>query len=163
MSTAKLLLHTFNETRSLTSFYFNKIKDANINLNLDVNGIQLNSPKWIMAHLTWAEHFLLLEALGSEKMEIDWFSKVSFGSSMCNDDDLPDIENIIDTMNKIHEATQVFAGAITDEMLEEKNSLGLKFGPNENKKYMLIHAIRHEGIHAGHLGWLCKINGIKSF
>ncbi|MDB5228366.1 MAG: hypothetical protein JWN78_2559 [Bacteroidota bacterium] len=162
MSTATILLDTFNETRSLSHHYFNKLKDTDINKTFDANGVPLNSAKWIMAHLAWGEHFLILEAMGGEKIPVEWFSKVAFGSPMTDPSSLPDIEEILSTLKTVHETANNFVRPLTDEFLEEKNVSGLRFGPNESKRYMLMHAIRHEGTHAGHLGWLCKINGIKT-
>ena len=160
MAEAELLLHTFNETRSLSNHYFKKLKDTDLHRSFEVNGVKLNSAKWLMAHLVWAEHFLILEALGGEKFPLEWFPKVAFGSPMCDAAELPDIETILASMKTVHDAVHLFVPTLTDEMLEEKNVLGLKFGPNENKKFLLIHAIRHEGTHAGQLGWLCKMNGV---
>lgn len=162
MSTAKILLNTFQETRNLSNFYFNKLKDTDINRTFEANGVPLNSARWIMAHLTWAEHSLILEALGAEKISVDWFRKVSFGTPLCKTEELPPIESILNTMKTVHDAVNSFVPLFTDEALEEKNMLGLKFGPNESKRFMLIHAIRHEGTHAGQLSWLCKINNIKT-
>lgn len=162
MNTASILLQTFNETRNLTHYYFNKLKDTDINRSFEVNGVPLNYPKWLMAHVTWAEHFLVLEALGAEKVAIGWFGKVAFGTPMCKPEELPDMETILADMKSVHDAVNNFIPTLSEEQLEEKNVLGMKFGPNESKRYMLIHAIRHEGTHAGQLGWLCKIHGIKT-
>lgn len=162
MSTATILLDTFNETRSLSHHYFKKLKDTDLNKCFEANGVPLNSAKWIMAHLAWAEHMLIIEALGGEKMHVEWFGKVAFGTPMCDASDLPEIEIIISKLQDVHDAVNTFVRPLTGEFLEEKNELGLRFGSNESKRYMLMHAIRHEGTHAGHLGWLCKINGIKT-
>ncbi len=72
------------------------------------------------------------------------------------------METILADMKSVHDAVNKFIPTLSEEQLEEKNVLGMKFGPNESKRYMLIHAIRHEGTHAGQLGWLCKIHGIKT-
>ena len=162
MSTAKILLEAYNETRGLSNNYFHKLKETDINRSFEVNGVPLNCARWIMAHLVWAEHFLMLEALGAPKIPEDWFPKVAFGSPMCPPEKLPDIETILSSMKKIHDAVNKFVPELSDKLLEEKNELGIKFGTNESKRYMLLHAIRHEGNHAGQLGWLVKINRIKT-
>ena len=162
MTTAETLLNTFNETRSLSNYYFNKLKDTDINCSFEVNEIPLNSAKWIMAHLVWAEEFLILGALGGERISMDWFEKVAFGTPMCSSEELPDIETILSSMKTVHEAVIQFVPNLSDEFLEQKNEMGMKFGPNDSKRYLLMHAIRHEGTHAGQLGWLCKINQLKT-
>ncbi len=51
---------------------------------------------------------------------------------------------------------------LTDEQLEEENALGMSMGGSKALKNILYHAIRHEGTHAGQLGWLCKLHGLKT-
>jgi hypothetical protein len=162
MTAAQLLLQTYNETRSLSNYYFNKLKDNDLGRSYEVNGVPLNYVKWIMAHLVWAENFLILQAVCGEKISNEWMEKVAFGAPMCAPEELPGIDTILAEMKKVHEAVNDRLSKMSNEKLEEKNELGLKFGPNENKRFLLIHAIRHEGTHAGHLGWLYKISKPKT-
>ena len=38
----------------------------------------------------------------------------------------------------------------------------IPFIKENNLKSLFMHSIRHEGIHAGHLSWLCKLHEIKT-
>jgi hypothetical protein len=46
--------------------------------------------------------------------------------------------------------------------MEAENVLGFGFGGIKTNRMMVIHAIRHEAMHTGHLSWLCKINKVES-
>ena len=162
MTEPQTLMYVFNETRSLTHFYFNKMKDADVYKVFEVDGKALNSAAWIMAHLAWAENFLILQALNGPAQNADWFSKVAFGSLPAKKEELPDIETILATMKIVHEATKEFVNNLAPEELDTDNVLGMKFGQNTSKRFLLIHAIRHEGTHAGQLGWLCKLHAAKT-
>jgi hypothetical protein len=162
MTEAQILMNVFQETRSLSNFYFNKQKDSDVYQVFEVDGKPLNSAAWIMAHLAWAENFLILQAMNGPALNEDWFSKVAFGAPMAKKEELPEIDTILSVLNKVHETSQAFVNNLTAAELDTNNVLGMKFGPNTSKRYMLIHAIRHEGVHAGHLGWLCKLNAKKT-
>lgn len=158
MTEAQQLMYIFNETRSLSHHYFNKLKGVDLYHVFESEGKPLNSAAWILAHMAWAEYFLLLQALGGPALEIDWFGKVAYGSPMAGKEALPDIDTILATLNRVHETANDFVNNLSAEELEEDNLIGMKFGPNTSKRYMIIHAIRHEGVHAGHLGWLGKLH-----
>lgn len=162
MNTAQVLLNTFNETRSLSLFYFHKLDSTQCERVIEYEGIRLNSPRWIMAHLAWAEQFLLLKAMGMEELPMEWLNKVAIGKPVCNPEELPAMDETLACLNQIHTAVNHYLPGLSDAQLEEKNAAGLKFGPNESKRFMFMHAIRHEGTHAGQLGWLCKLNTIKT-
>src|SRR4051812_21307446 len=102
MNTASVLCQAFNETRSLTLYYFHKLKDTDIDQTFVVNGIELNSAKWLLAHVVWAENFLILEALGGNKQSVEWLNKVSYGSNT-KSADLPNVEQIMADMNLVHD------------------------------------------------------------
>jgi hypothetical protein len=51
---------------------------------------------------------------------------------------------------------------VSDEKMDEENSLGFGFGGIKTNRMLVQHAIRHEGTHLGHLSWLCKINKIET-
>lgn len=49
---------------------------------------------------------------------------------------------------------------LDDVALSAPNPTGLPFGPQIRD--VITHAIRHESSHTGHLGWLCKLHGVKT-
>src|SRR5687767_12163158 len=115
MTEAQTLMYAFNETRALSMMYFNKQKDTDVHHVFEADGKPLNSAAWIMAHLAWGENFLILQAMGGPALNVDWFSKVAFGSPMAGKEELPDIETILSTLNQVHETAKTFVDQLSDE------------------------------------------------
>jgi hypothetical protein len=127
-----------------------------------VNGNTINSAYWLVAHLAWAENMLLLKGLNGPALSIPWLEKFGFGSEKEKKEGLPDIKDVLHTLNEIHARAMEFLRNIKDEELEEDNLLGFSFGANPSKRLIVHHLIRHESVHAGHLGLIAKMQGIKT-
>ena len=159
---AIILAETFDYVRKMTKHMGKYLKDVDKTRRVEANGITFNSPLWIMAHLTWAEHNILIVGVGGKPMDIPWLDKVSFGSKPDDQTGLPTYEEIIETMDKVHETAMNTVKALTDEELAQPNNAP-GFGSATTKRTVIQHAIRHEPMHAGHLSWLAKLNGVKTF
>ena len=151
------LLDIFTETRNLTFYFLNKLSDGQKEAEPLVNGITLNSAHWNMAHIAWAEYFLIHQAFGINEIKSDWFDLVKIGSPKCKATDLPALTEVLETLAHVHQHTILFLKEVQDNQLEEDNLIDLTISGNKSKGMMLIHAIRHEGIHAGQIDWLAKI------
>jgi hypothetical protein len=159
---ANLLADTYEMAYGLVRFYTGSLKQADPNLQWEVNGNKLNSIAWINAHLCWSENMLLLQAIGGPSTGIVWLDHYTFGSDGSLHDAKVDMKAILTDRKIVHEAAMKHLRSLSDEDLEKDNLLGISFGSGKTYKNIIQHAIRHEGTHAGHLGWLCKINGVKT-
>ena len=158
---SEVLAESFESVRSLTKFYLSKVKPEDINSNLSINGIKFNSPFWIASHLAWSENFLLLIATGGKPFEVSWLDEYGFGSKP--EDIKTDIkyDEVISTLDEIHKRAMDHILTLSDEKLNEKNLINANFGGKDTKKTVIIHAIRHEPMHAGQLSWILKAKGIS--
>jgi len=159
---AVILAETFDYVRKMTKHIAKYLKDIDKTKRIEANGFTFNSPLWIMAHLTWAEHSILIVGVGGKPMDIPWLEKVSIGTNPDDLIDLPSHEEIIQTMDIVHQTAMDTVKALTDEELDQPNTAP-GFNPATTKRVVIQHAIRHEPMHAGHLSWLAKLNGIKTF
>lgn len=162
LSQANLLADTYEMAYGLVRFYTGNLKEAEPYKQWEVNGAKLNSIAWINSHLCWSENFLLLKAAGAPSCEIAWLEHYSFGSDGTLHDPKVDMKVILSDRKIVHEAAMKHIRGLSNEDLEKENPLGIQFGQSKSIKSIIQHAIRHEGTHAGHLGWLCKINGTKT-
>lgn len=164
MSTAQanLLADTYQMAYDLVRFYTSNLKDVDPHKQWEVNGYKLNSVAWINAHLCWSEDFLLLKATGGKSSEATWLDHYQLGSDGTMHEPEVDMKTILADRKIIHDACMAHIRSLSDEDLAKPNPVGLAFGPQNSIKTMIQHAIRHEGTHAGQLGWLCKINGSKT-
>lgn len=163
VSSGKVLAQTMDETRNLTRFYSSKLKGEDMHHEFDVNGYTTNSPYWILAHLCWAEEMLLLRCLGHEGLDIPWLNDFKIGSAKGEKPtNQPELGEVLSAMKQIHATALEHLSQITEEQLEEDNDLGVAFGENRSKKFIAMHAIRHEGTHMGQLSLIAKMYGKKT-
>lgn len=158
MTTAQLLVDTMDETRNLTRFYLSKLKGEDMHRTFTIGDYTTNSPYWVIAHLTWAEHRLLVESLGHAPLDIPWLSLFSIGSTP-SEENLPPLENVLSQFKSVHIYAMDNLSRMTDEQLAEDNVLGIQFGGKGSKKFIAQHTIRHEGTHCGQLSLIARFYG----
>jgi hypothetical protein len=159
-TSGKVLAQTMDETRNLTRFYSGKLKGEDMDRVFEINGFTTNSPYWILAHLCWAENMLLLQCMGHKGLDIPWLNDFKIGSSKGEKPaNAPTISEALSSMKDIHAAALEQLSSMTDKDLNEDNVLGVAFGENRSKRFIAMHAIRHEGTHLGQLSLIAKMYG----
>lgn len=148
-----------DKTRKLSRYYLSKLDVVDPLLQIQVGDHKLNCITWIAAHLTWAEHELVVCALGAEPLPIPWLDQFQYGTSSEPQDSWPSLNEIRVDLDRVHAAALAAIRSQTD--FGDPAQIEL-FGPTSTKRDIVYHAIRHEGTHAGHLGWLCKLNGLET-
>lgn len=155
------LVKTYDMMRNLSKFYISKLSGLDLKKQFEIDGIKLNSAYWLIAHLVWTEHYLIIEGIGGESMGIEWLNDFAIGTSF---DDLmnePEIEEILAKLDKVHKRAIEILSNMTDEQLQAENNIEANFGGQRSKENVLMHAIRHEPMHIGQISWILKANGIS--
>jgi hypothetical protein len=164
-SEAQILAQTFEDVRSLTKFYYSRAQEMEPRKGWEINGHTLNSLYWILGHLVWSEHYLLVEAMTGEQSDIPWLPLFDMPDDQSNDYNglpKPTVEEIIGTMDTVHAKAMRIVNAMSDDDLAEPNKAGIQFRAGDAKRVIIRHAIRHEPCHTGQIGWLLKINGLET-
>jgi len=164
-SEAQVLAEAFEDVRSLTKFYYSLAKEVDPFRQWEINGHKLNSLYWILGHIVWSQHFLLVEAMTGEQSGIPWlplFDMADSPATELNGVTKPTVEEVLQTMDAVHAKAMGILKAMTDEELGEPNKAGIQFRAGDAKRVIVRHAIRHEPCHTGQIGWLLKINGIET-
>jgi uncharacterized damage-inducible protein DinB len=126
----------------------------------EVNGFTTNSPYWILAHLCWAENMLLLQCMGHKGVDIPWLKDFKIGTAKgVKPSSEPALEEVLSALKEIHAISLDNLAKMSDAELDEDNALGVAFGENKSKRFMAMHAIRHEGTHLGQLSLIAKMYG----
>lgn len=159
---AHVLADSYESVRLLTKWYISKMKTVDMKKEFVAEGNTLNSAYWIVAHLVWAENFLLLQALGAKEFQFPWLEQFGIGGNASLSGAAPEMKEILDAWKEIHSAAMQHVRALPDEILATDNPAGMGFGGDNSYRMMIQHAIRHEALHTGHLSWLCKLYGIKT-
>ncbi len=157
----EILAEVYGKVRGLSKMFIGALKDIDVNQQLEFNNIKFNSAYWIVAHLVWTEHTLLVNGVGGEDMKIEWINEYGFGSDPDEIKTKPPFEEVIKKLDEVHiKAIEVIQG-LTEEQLEEDNYMGASFGGSKCKRNLITHVIRHEPMHIGQLTWILKANGLK--
>jgi hypothetical protein len=140
------------------------VDESKINDALTVNGIELNTPYWITAHLAWAEAFLILNVLGGEEdAKYEWLNEYGFGTKPSEIKTRPPYKEVKETLDYIHALAMKQLRSTDDSFLNEKNKFGMKFDGKDDNRIAIHHAIRHEPMHIGQLTWFMKSKGMQTF
>ena len=155
------LIRTFEMVRNLSKYYMSQLEGLDLHKVYEINGIKLNSAYWMMAHLVWTEHFLIIEGIGGSSMGIEWLNDFGFGSVPEEIENQPSIDEVRKAMEDVHKRAIEILSGMTDEEMQEDNNIEAAFGGSKSKETVMMHAIRHEPMHIGQLSWILKANGIK--
>src|ERR1051325_9818026 len=117
----EILAEAYESVRGLSKFYISKIDKIDVNKSIEVDGVSFNSAYWILAHLVWTEHFLLIEGLGGKLMDIPWLKEYKIGSDMNKIKQKPPVKEILKKMDDVHSAAVTKIKALTDEQMDEPN------------------------------------------
>lgn len=156
------LAGVMDKTRQITLLYLDKLKETDLHHVFEINGNRLNSAFWIMAHLPVTQNYLMLRATGGEHVKIPWARQFGQGSTPPIPSEFPSLDEVKGVMKEVHEKSLAHVRGLAPGILEQPNLAGFEFPGVKTVRDVIVHAIRHEGTHAGHLGWLCKLHGIKT-
>ena len=161
-SESQILWDVFEDVRSLTKFYLARAEGVDPHRTFHGEDKSLNTLYWLTGHLVWAQHFLLVEALSGNRMDIPWIEKFDNGLEDTREAGLPSIEELHETMDRVHEHAKGIVLNLDAKALEEDNHMGIQFRAGKSKRTIIHHAIRHEPCHTGQIGWLLKMAGVET-
>jgi len=103
------------------------------------------------------ESELVLEQIGINDYKTDWIDLFEYGSKIPKKGEGPKFDEVCKHYELVHNVTKEKLPVFNDEKLNDKSPTGFKLGRLETIEHTIMHAIRHEGCHSGHLGWLMKL------
>lgn len=157
---AQVLSHVMDRTREWTRFHLSALKGLDPHRRFTCEGKAFNTVFWLVAHLATAENGLLLAATGGPFEKFWWAKHFTLGASGLPVEECPPYPEVWETFNAVHAKAIAHVATLDEAALDAPNPTKLTaIGPTVRD--VVTHAIRHEGSHTGHLGWLCKMHGIK--
>jgi uncharacterized damage-inducible protein DinB len=160
-SESQILANVYDSVRGLSKYFMSDLSKIDIDKRIETEGCSFNSAYWIIAHLVWTEHSLILNGIAGENMDIDWLENYSFGSDPDKIKFKPPFDEVLGKLDEVHSRAVEIIANLSDEQLEEDNLFGESFGASKSKRNLIIHAIRHEPMHIGQLSWILKAHGIN--
>lgn len=158
---SQALAHMMDRSREYTMQYFNTLKGEDPHRVFVCEGKPLNTAYWLMAHLATTENGLLLRCTGGPFIKFSWAKHYTIGGAGMSAEERPPFDEVLAMFHNVHAQVMTHLPTLTAEALEGPNISGLSaIGPTVRD--VITHAIRHESSHTGHLGWLCKLHGLKT-
>lgn len=161
MTESKILANTLNSARQLTHFYLQHAKDIDADKRFTIADFTTHNISWLIAHLTWSENFLILKGVGNHGIDKEWFNYFHIGSEHPGKEKFPPFDETLSAFNNVHLLSIELLNNLPDNVLDEKNNVGLEFNNGDTKRILINHCIRHEGLHCGQLAWLLRMHGKK--
>jgi hypothetical protein len=164
MSSELETLHRLtSETRNLARFYLKKLEGADVRKRFEIEGKKLNSIYWLVAHMAWAQNNLVLRSSGGPNPGIKWLKHFALGKPAEEGEaNGPSWEEVLEGFKKVHELALSHLGSMDPATLDQPNKLDWEIMGEKTVRATIMHHIRHENSHIGHLGWLAKLNERKT-
>ncbi|MEO8665802.1 MAG: DinB family protein [Ignavibacteria bacterium] len=160
-SEAEILADVYSNMRGLSKRFISALTAEEIDKQIEIGDVKFNSAYWIIAHLVWTEHFLLVEGVGGENMNIGWLDEYSYGTNPDEVKTKPPYEELLKKLDETHSRALEIIRGLSDEQLEVENNIGANFGGSKSKRNVIMHAIRHEPMHIGQISWILKTKGLN--
>jgi hypothetical protein len=150
-------------TRELANYYIHKTKSADVKKRFDAEGKKLNSIYWLVAHMAWAQNNLVIRSTGGPNPEVPWLKHFALGKpAEEGETNGPSYEEVIAGFEKVHRIAMEHLERLDPALLDSENKLNWEIMGSKTMRATLIHHIRHEGAHVGHLSWNATLHGIKT-
>jgi hypothetical protein len=162
MTEAHMLSRQLNKARELSLWYLSLLKECDAQKTFTCGDKTFNSYYWEVGHMTVTESYLSIYLTYGHAPKIEWAKLFGLGSSNVITDQHPPFSVIWKTFKEIHQAAIEHVATLTDEQLNQPTKAPFKLAGVETVRDAIIHCIRHESLHTGHLSWLCKFHGVKS-
>lgn len=157
-----LLADMLDSTRQLHKYFIKKLDADKLTEVYNVNGGKLNSAYWVLAHTIWAEEYLTIRTLNgpATPTELEWLTHYGINSDGSILGEPLTMKELWAVMESVHKRSQQFLRTLTDDFLDMPTKHETPIW--STNRDVLMHAIRHEGMHMGHISWLCKLHGNKT-
>lgn len=160
------LAYTVEKTREYTHFYLRKLVEGvpdqqALHRRFVCEGNELNSAYWLIAHIAVTQNGLLLMSTGGPFEKFSWAKHFGRGGAGLPPEQCPPLNELLETFDRIHTKAVAHITAMPDSALEGPNVTGITM-IGTTVRDVIIHAIRHEALHTGHLSWVCKLHGIAT-
>ena len=159
---ALLLADLMDHAHRFTREHLERLADKDLHYRFMVDGTALNSPFWIVAHLAVSENWLVLRGTGGPFQKFSWAKLFTLGATPPAPADCPPWDEVADMHAHIHQLAATHVRGLSDEALQAPHQAMMQLGGNNDRKAVIMHHIRHESSHNGHLGWLCKLHGLPT-
>ena len=147
-------------TREYARFYLRPLKGVDMHRRFTVDGKDLNTAYWLVAHMTVSQNWLLLRSTGGPFEKFSWAKYFNIGSTPTATELCPPYEEVWTMFKLVHEKSAGHLATLTAEQLDQPHQGAPLVIPGMTTvRDIIMHHCRHEALHTGQLAWLCKLHG----
>jgi len=157
-----IIADQIDNTRELTRYYLSKLKGADVYKRFICNHKMLNPIIWEIGHLAVSQNWLVLYLGNGIPERIEWGKLFALGATPPKKEEYPPYNEIWNMFKTVHDKSVKHVASLHDKELELSPKKEIPFIRENDLKNLFMHSIRHEGIHAGHISWLCKLHNIQT-
>jgi hypothetical protein len=157
------IIEITKRTRELANFYIHKTKTVDVKKRFEADGKKLNSIYWLVGHMAWAQNNLIIRSTGGPNPEVAWLKFFALGKPAEEaEQNGPSYEEVVAGFEKVHKVAMEHLEQLDPALLDTENKINWEIMNSKTMRATLIHHIRHEGTHVGHLSWNASLHGIKT-
>lgn len=162
MTETELLALAIDRTRGYARYYLSHLKDVDPHRVFELNGVRSNTAFWIVAHMTVSQNGLLLISTGGPFEKFSWAKHFQLGGTPPTRELCPPFDEVRAMFKQVHEKALAHVATLTTEQLDAPHHGKVSVAGIVTVRDSIIHHLRHENLHTGHLSWLCKLHGVKT-
>lgn len=162
MNEARILADLMDHAHTMTLQQVERLQQHDLHQRFSVNGMELNSPFWILAHLAVSENWLILKGTNGPFQKFSWAKQFTLGATPPAPAECPPFEEIMSTLDRIHQLAVDHVAGLSNGDLTSPHLALMKLDGDNDMRAVIHHHIRHMNMHNGQLAWLCKLCGLPT-
>jgi hypothetical protein len=162
MNEARLLAELMDHAHAMTLEQVERLRQHDLHQRFTVNGMELNSPFWILAHLAVSENWLILRGTNGPFQKFSWAKQFTLGATPPAPTECPPFEEIMNTLERVHRLAVDHVAGLSDGDLSSPHLALMKLGGGNDMRAVIKHHVRHVNMHNGQFAWLCKLHGLPT-
>jgi hypothetical protein len=139
-----------------------RLVDQDLHRRFVVEGKELNSAFWILAHLTGSQNWLVLRGTQGPFRKYSWAKHFGMGSTGSAPPDSPTLQEVLATYVAVHTDAMAHVGALSEAQLSEPHQAQMMLKGGSDMRSVIKHHILHESGHCGQLHLLCALYGVPT-
>jgi hypothetical protein len=125
-----------------------------------VDGKQLNSAFWIIAHLAGSKNWLVSRGAGGPFRKLSWAKHFGMGSTGESPEECPTLEEVLAAYETVHLESSAHVRSLDEARLSAPHQAMMDLPTGKDVRSVIHHHILHESAHCGQLEWLRALYGL---
>lgn len=159
---AKTLAALMDQSHKAVLTTLERLSGQDLHHRFSMDGKELNSAFWIMAHLTGSQNWLILRGSGGPFRKYPWAKHFGMGSTGAIPEFPPALDDVLSMYEAVHADGMAHVSKLSEEQLASPHNAMMNLAAGNDVRTVIRHHILHESGHCGQLVWLGKLYGLRT-